>query len=58
MRYWLLRPNGSGADGPYEPHELRDVPGFGPDRIVAAGGDAWNLAPSERGVQVAWSRRF
>lgn len=35
MRYWLLHPDGSGADGPYEPHELRALPGFGPDRVVA-----------------------
>ena len=35
MKYWLLRPDGSAADGPYEPHELRAVPGFGPDRIIA-----------------------
>lgn len=48
MRYWLLRSDGSGADGPYEPYELRSMPGFGLDRIIAPENartvDAWKPA--------------
>lgn len=59
-RYWILRPDGKGADGPYEAHELRSLSDFGPDRVVAPENaqtvDAWKPAGTVSDLRILFVR--
>lgn len=55
MRYWVIRPDGRDAIGPFDIHELKKVSGFCGDTLVAPDGatdaNAWRPARSYPDIQ-------